>query len=52
MERLELLPVRVETSYVSISQMNLGFQLSAHTLGEVMSQSNAAFVWAPSVEFD
>lgn len=50
-EKLELLPVRVETSYVTISQLNVGIQLAALSGGQLMGQTNAAFVWAPSVSF-
>lgn len=51
METLELLPSRVETSYVSISQLNIGLQGALLSGAQVMSQSNAAIVFAPKISF-
>ncbi len=48
-EKLEMLPSRVETSYVSITQLNLGAQLALVSGAQLMAQGNAAFVWAPSI---
>ena len=45
-EKLELLPSRIETSYVDIHQLNLGVQLAGGTLLQAMSPSNAAVVVA------
>ncbi len=48
-EQLDVLPARIETSYVRITQLNGAIQAAGFTLAQALVQTNVAVVVAPSI---